>query len=517
MSGFADTADTNPAGRVALPNGPAPADWRGDRAGSGRPDRPGHDLPSRTRPTQEWSTPAGPRADFARPGDRPRTRDTGSWDTGSAWPETAQAQPAWPQTSQPHGAPSRWPGAGRPDPDAVRPAEARLAPPTEQPRRLHRWTPASARNADTADSPTTFSRPMDFDPRRSQTSAPYGPAGAAVRAAPERELELPEHDSELEPDTAPAKRSGRGKAARAAKADRASKADRVGNADRPGKAGRKARRTAAAEADRLSGVPIAAAAPNDAPPRSPSAVTASAKAASAKAASAMTAANAAASATSRSMTAALPSGAPARTLPRTADAPTRSRRAAARRTRRRRPVYLAIGATVVVVAALVVVLARGMFASSSGPAHMISTPSRLKAFALEPQLAQGMGAQSLRADIVKKGNGEATHVVDAVYEISSGPAAKSGPLIVLFIGGNLSGSASSFVSSFTGLLRGAFVTSPGALGGQAACVPGYSGHPAECAWADNDTFGLFASPTLSAAALGNELRSLRPLVEHVRK
>jgi hypothetical protein len=212
---------------------------------------------------------------------------------------------------------------------------------------------------------------------------------------------------------------------------------------------------------------------------------------------------------------AMPSEAPARALPRTA--PSRSRRAATRRKRRRRPVYLAIGASVIVIAAVVAVLARGMFAGSSGPAHTISTPSRLQAFALEPQLAQGMGAESLRADIVKKGNGEATHVVDAVYEISSGPAAKSGPLIVLFIGGNLTGSASSFVSSFTGLLRGAFVTSPGALGGQAACVPGYSGHPAECAWADNDTFGLFASPTLSAAALGNELRSLRPLVEHVRK
>ena len=55
------------------------------------------------------------------------------------------------------------------------------------------------------------------------------------------------------------------------------------------------------------------------------------------------------------------------------------------------------------------------------------------------------------------------------------------------------------------------------LGGQAACVPGYAGHPAECAWADHDTFGLFASPDLSVAALGSELRAMRPLVEHVSK
>jgi hypothetical protein len=443
---------------------------RADRATSTRANRPGPDLPSRSRPTQEWSSPGRPRADFARPGDRPRTHDTGSWDAGSAWPETAQAQPAWPQSSQPHGSPSRWPGAERQDPDPVRAAEARLglpvAPP-ERPRPVHRWTPASARTTDAADSATTFGRPMDFDPRRPQTAGLQAPAAVQVRTAPERDLEVPEHDSDLGPDTAPAKRAGRGKAARAGKANRAGKADRAG------KAGRKPRRAAPAlAADRVRGAAAAAAA--------------------------------------------LQGEAPARTLPRSVAAPSRSRRAAARRTHRRRSVYLAIGASVVVVIAVVAVLARGMFASS-GPAHTISTPTRLKAFAFEPQLAQGMGAQSLRADIVKKGNGEATHVVDAVYEISSGPAAKSGPLIILFIGGNLSGSASSFVSSFTGLLRGAFVTSPGALGGQAACVPGYSGHPAECAWADNDTFGLFASPTLSAAALGNELRSLRPLVEHVRK
>jgi hypothetical protein len=166
--------------------------------------------------------------------------------------------------------------------------------------------------------------------------------------------------------------------------------------------------------------------------------------------------------------------------------------------------------------ALVAVLVTNMM-GASGAAHSISTPTRLNAYVLQPQLAQSMGAAALRADIVKKGNGEATNVKYAVYEVSTGPAAKSGPLFVLFIGGNLSGSASSFISSFTGLLPGAFVTSAGSLGGQAACVPGYAGHPAECAWADNDTFGLFASPDLSAAALGSEMRAMRPLVESVRK
>ena len=150
----------------------------------------------------------------------------------------------------------------------------------------------------------------------------------------------------------------------------------------------------------------------------------------------------------------------------------------------------------------------------NGPAHRITTPTKLLGFTQAPALAAGMGAEALRAEIVRKGNGEASHVVDAVYEDSSGPAAKSGPVIILFIGGNLTGSASSFISSFTGMLPSAFVISPGSMGGQAACVPGSAGHPAECAWADNDTFGLFASPALNAKTLGNELRAMRPEVEH---
>jgi len=128
-----------------------------------------------------------------------------------------------------------------------------------------------------------------------------------------------------------------------------------------------------------------------------------------------------------------------------------------------------------------------------------------------------MGATELRAEIERKGSGEASHVVDAVYEDTTGAAAKKAPEILLFVGGNLSGSAGSFISSFTGSLRSAFVTNPGSLGGQAACVPGAGGHPAECAWADGDTFGLIASPDLSASALANELRLMRPQVEHVVK
>ena len=99
---------------------------------------------------------------------------------------------------------------------------------------------------------------------------------------------------------------------------------------------------------------------------------------------------------------------------------------------------------------------------------------------------------------------------------SLSPAAPGGTSqIVLFIGGNLSGtSASSFITSFIGKLPGAVTTAAGPLGGEAACVPSAGGNPAECAWADNDTFGLVASPTLDAQALASELRQMRIQVEH---
>jgi hypothetical protein len=155
------------------------------------------------------------------------------------------------------------------------------------------------------------------------------------------------------------------------------------------------------------------------------------------------------------------------------------------------------------------------FMSGSGPQHAISTPQHIGGYVVEPSLASGMGANALRSKIVAAGGGEASHVVDAVYEESSGPAAKSGPVIVLFVGGNLSGSANSFITSLTTALPGAFVTNAGPLGGQAACVPG--SHMTECVWADNDTFGVVASPVLNATQLSSELRALRPSVERVVK
>jgi hypothetical protein len=168
------------------------------------------------------------------------------------------------------------------------------------------------------------------------------------------------------------------------------------------------------------------------------------------------------------------------------------------------------GAGVVAAAALVFELL-----PSGGPAHVITTPQRLGNFTQAPRLAASMKATQLRDNMTSQSSGEARHVVDAVYQDTTGPAS-SGPQIILFIGGNLSGSsAGSFIASFTGRQPGAVTTSPGSLGGAAACIPSVDGRPAECAWADDDTFGLVLSPTLSAQSLANELRTVRPQVEHL--
>jgi len=156
--------------------------------------------------------------------------------------------------------------------------------------------------------------------------------------------------------------------------------------------------------------------------------------------------------------------------------------------------------------------------SGGGPVHVLVTPPRLGPYAQSRALAGAMDAEALRAGIVRRSSGEARNVVDAVYEGTSGSAAAAGPPIILFIGGNLAGtSPDGFISSFIGQLKGAVTTSPGSMGGAAACVPSVAGRLAECAWADNDTFGVVASPNLSEAVLASELRQMRPLVEHSAK
>jgi hypothetical protein len=159
--------------------------------------------------------------------------------------------------------------------------------------------------------------------------------------------------------------------------------------------------------------------------------------------------------------------------------------------------------------------------AGNGPAHALITPDKLGAYVRRPQLEQQMNASQLQQQVMAKSAGQASHVISAVYENSTGTANGKTPQMILFIGGNLSGvSAGSFIASFTHQSGGAFVTSPGALGGTAACVNAQASVPgsvALCTWADNNTFGVVASPTMNASTLALQLRNIRPMVEHVVK
>jgi hypothetical protein len=192
------------------------------------------------------------------------------------------------------------------------------------------------------------------------------------------------------------------------------------------------------------------------------------------------------------------------------------RRTGRRRGRRK----IMIGAALaVVVAGAAAVVESGVF--SSGPAHVLVTPDKLGTYVRRPQLEKQMNAAQLQKQVIAKSAGQASHVVSAVYEDGTSASSTAPPQMILFIGGNLSGvSASGFIASFTQQSKGAFVTSPGSLGGSAACVNAQASVPgsvALCTWADNDTFGVVASPTMTAARLATRLRAIRPMVEHLAR
>jgi len=172
---------------------------------------------------------------------------------------------------------------------------------------------------------------------------------------------------------------------------------------------------------------------------------------------------------------------------------------------------------VIGVAAVVAVLAiAGVVLFWPPPSHVISLPATLGSYT---RAHENKTAEALKQRIVTAARGDVKNVVATVYKSTSDAGTSATPQIVLFIGGNLTGSASAggLISAYTAQLRGAFSTSPGKLGGKAACAPGSHGAPAECAWADNDTFGVLVSATLSPTALADEMRLMRSQVEHVAK
>jgi hypothetical protein len=179
--------------------------------------------------------------------------------------------------------------------------------------------------------------------------------------------------------------------------------------------------------------------------------------------------------------------------------------------------------TLLLAVLVIVVVAAGAGAAlkfvsrGSSRSHVLVAPSRLASYVRRPQLEQQMNARALQRQVVAKSAGQASHVVSAVYENSAAVSGTTPPQIFLFIGGNLAGvSPAGFISSFTAQFKGAAPTSPGSLGGQAACVDARgsaAGSVSLCTWADGDTFGVVASPTMGLSHLAAQMRAIRPSVE----
>jgi hypothetical protein len=170
-----------------------------------------------------------------------------------------------------------------------------------------------------------------------------------------------------------------------------------------------------------------------------------------------------------------------------------------------------------VVIAFVAVGATALLSHGSAPSHTLVAPSKLGSYVRRPQLEKQMNAKQLQQQVIAKSAGQASHVVSAVYESSTRISGAAPPQIILFIGGNLAGvSPTGFITSFTDQFEGAQTTSAGSLGGKAACVNAQgsaAGSVALCTWADSDTFGVVASPTMGLAQLGAQMRAIRPGVE----
>jgi uncharacterized protein (UPF0333 family) len=185
--------------------------------------------------------------------------------------------------------------------------------------------------------------------------------------------------------------------------------------------------------------------------------------------------------------------------------PAKQKPAKSRPRRGRRAVALLLGALV-----LAAVAAVGYYKIWPVKTHTVTTPAALGSYTRQQANAT---ARALKHRIVTAAGGNVKNVVAAVYRQKGA----KGPQIVVFIGGNLTGnaSASDLISAYMARLHKAFTTNPGSLGGQAVCAPGANGGPAECAWADRDTFGVVVSATLHAPGLADEMRQMRSLVEHV--
>jgi hypothetical protein len=183
--------------------------------------------------------------------------------------------------------------------------------------------------------------------------------------------------------------------------------------------------------------------------------------------------------------------------------------------------WLALGGVVVTAAAAITGIIKFEFPSHGGPVHELNIPNDIGSYVRTVSLEKKINLGGLRNAIIKMSSGQASGVVDAVYE-SGNSAAGSTVQIVMLIEGHLANAdPAASVSGFDQQNPGAQIVSAGPLGGKASYVEEGSAAKADsqatCVWFDNDSFGEIASPTMSASALANLMRTVRPTVELVKK
>ena len=169
----------------------------------------------------------------------------------------------------------------------------------------------------------------------------------------------------------------------------------------------------------------------------------------------------------------------------------------------------------VVAAAAIVGVIKYEFPTHSGPAHVMTTPATIGAYARTMDLEHEADVAALKQKVIAMSAGQASHVVSAVYESGKASAGNTAQ-IIMFIGGHLANAdPAASVTSFTQQFKGAQVVGAGAPGSKAACVQDGTGanSVAMCAWFDNDSFGEVVSPTMNADALASAMRTVRPSVE----
>ena len=177
--------------------------------------------------------------------------------------------------------------------------------------------------------------------------------------------------------------------------------------------------------------------------------------------------------------------------------------------------WLGLGGVVVLAAAAIIGVVKFEFPSHTGPAHAIAAPNKIGTYVRTVDLEHQADVGALRAKVMQMSSGQASHVVTAVYESGKSSVGNTAQ-IVMFVGGHLANAdPAASVASFIQQYKGAEVVSAGPMGGKAACYQ--EGTKANgvgwCVWFDNDSFGELSSPTMSATALANVMRTFRPSVE----